>query len=122
MSNSSGSLLDALFAGLSTEQLIAEEQEHQEPELVTTSTLGKRTSMSPDPDSDDNNEEDSPGPEGASSLGRSNSVAQPNAGTLRMDQAIRRIAKRLKLSNESTSLVEQFAQVSLKDPPLASNI
>ena len=77
--------------------------------------------MSPDPDSDDNNDADSLGPKGASSSGCSNSVAQLNAGMLRMDQAIQRIAKRLKLSNESTSLVEQFAQVSLKAPPLASN-
>jgi len=110
-----------LFAGLSPEDLIAQEAEHQATEPPTSSTLGKRTSPSGDPDDDDHGEdEEEQGGENPPS--NSGSATHQNPGSLRMEQAIRRTAKRLKLSNEDISLVEAFAQVSaVNQPPEADD-
>lgn len=110
MSASSESPLDTLFPGLSPDELIAEEQDHQATEFSTPSTLRKRTSPSGGANTEDEGDRESPGPKSES---RSNLVTRPNPGTLEVDQAVRRMAKRLKLSNESVSLVEQFAQVCI---------
>jgi hypothetical protein len=123
MSTSPRSPLDDLFPGLSADQLIAEEQDHEDTEFSAPSTLGKRTSPSGGVDTEDEDEGNgrSLSPEGESSPNRPSSVTRPNSGMLEMDQAIRRTAKRLKLSNENISLVEKFTQVSLTSPPLETN-
>ena len=113
MSNSPKYPLNDLFPGLSLDQLIAEEEA---AELSVPSTLGKHTLPSRDTDSEDEDNGGSPSPEGESSPDRSSSVTRLNPGTLEMDHAIQRMAKRLKLSNENVSLVEQFAQVSSTNP------
>ena len=110
--------LDHLFPGLSPDQLIAEEQDHRAAEFSVPSTLGKRTSPSGGIDTEDEDDGESPNPGGESSPDRSSSTTRPNPRTLEMDQAIRKLAKRLKLSNESVSLVEQFTQVSTTKPLL----
>ena len=103
-----------LFAGLTAAEIIAQEHEHQATELSAPSALGKRTSPSGDADSDGrDDEEPPPSPGHESSPSHSTSVTHPSPGTLQMEQAIRRMAKRMKLSNESISLVEQFSQVSI---------
>jgi len=119
MSTSPKSPLDGLFPGLNPDQLIAEEEA---AELSVPSTLGKRTL--PSGDTDNEYEDDgpkSPSPGGESSPDHSSSVTHPNPGTLEMDQAVRRMAKRLKLSNENLSLVEHFAQVSSTNPLCRTN-
>jgi len=118
MSIPSESLLQNMFAGLNADQLIAEEQEHQNDELPAPSVLGKRTSPSGDAGSDGEDDGELPGPGGESLLSRLSPATHPNPATLQMEQTIRRMAKRLKLSNKSTSLVEQFAQVSTVGPLL----
>ena len=113
MSASPASLLESLFAGSSTEELIAEEQEHQATEVSVPSVLGKRTSPSGGVDSDDDSDGESSIPGNDNLPSRSNSATHPNPGSLQVEQAIRRMAKRLKLSNENISLVEQFTQASI---------
>lgn len=112
MSVVSGPLLQDLFPGLDADQLIAEEQEHQTDVLLVPSVLGKRTSPSGDAESDIEGDGESPGTEGDSLPSHLSSATHPNPATLQMEQAIRRTAKRLRLSNENISLVERFAQVS----------
>jgi len=121
MSTSPTSLLDGLFTGSSADELIAEEQEHQTTEVRAPSVLGKRTSPSGDVDSDNENDGEVPSPRTENPPSRSSSVARPTSGSLLVEQAIRRAAKRLKLSNENVSLVEQFAQVSVSLPVIANN-
>ena len=118
MSVSSDPPPHSFFAGLSTEQLIAEEQEHQATRLLTHSILGKRTSPSGSIESDNEGNRESPSPGDEDSSSHPSSVTHPNPASLQMDQVIRRMAKRLKLSNESISLVEQFAQVHVPKPQL----
>ena len=120
MSASPSYPLDGLFPGLSPDQLIAEEEA---AELPVPSTLRKRTLPSEDTDIEDEPEDggESPSPGDAGSQGRSSSVTHLNPGTLEMDQAVRRMAKRLKLSNENVSLVEQFSQVSSTNPLCKTN-
>ena len=64
-------------------------------------------------DSDGRDDKEPPSPGRESSPSHLSSATHLNPGTLQMEQTIRRTAKRLKLSNESISLVEQFAQVSI---------
>ena len=111
MSATPQSPLHTLFNGLSAEELIAEEQEHQVSETLTpaSSILGKRTSEFPESDNDDEGPR-SPSPEGEDLSGPS-SGTQGNSGSLLTEQSIRRLGKRLRLSNEDITLVEQFAQV-----------
>jgi len=117
MPTSPESPLDALFGGISAEQLIAEEQESQDPEPLAPSVLGKRTSPSKDIDSDDEGNGESPSPGGETSPS-SSSTAHPNPATLQIGQTMRRMAKRLRFSNENVSLVEQFTQVGVINPLL----
>jgi hypothetical protein len=99
--------LPALFAGLSAEELIAAEEVHQlDPEpLITHPVLGKRAARTEDDNSDDEAGE-SPSPEPENDLGNHTDVSM-----LRMEQAVRRLKKRLRLSNEHAALIEQFVQV-----------
>jgi len=99
-----------LFAGLSAEELIAAEQGHRaDPE---PSILGKRPSQTREGDSDDE-EYRSPSPEDRDNSGDSNPSDHANVSTLRTEQAVRRLRKRLKLSNNDTALIGQFAQVRI---------
>lgn len=121
MSTSPTSPLDRLFAGINVDQLIAEEQEHETSgSAPTPPILGKRISPSTDHDPSDSNDEDEREPSAprGESPSRSSSVVRPNSGSLQVDQATRRMAKRLKLSNEDICLVEKFTQASLANPPL----
>jgi len=107
-----------LFAGLTADQLIAEEQEHQADELPAPSVLGKRTTPSGDvgSDSEGDGDEEPPGRRGGGLPSHSSPGTHPNPATLQMEQTVRRMAKRLKLPNESISLVEQFSQVDTTNP------
>ena len=113
----------ALFANLTAEDLIAEEQEHQASEPSAPSTLGKRASQSRDSDNDSNgeDEEEPASPRNENLSGRSDLATRPNSGSLQMDQAIRRTAKRLKLPDDDISLLETFAQASVANSPLKAN-
>ena len=112
----------ALFANLTAEDLLAEEQEHQATEPSVPSTLGKRASQSRDSDSDDGEEnEEQASPRGKNPPSHSDSATPPDPGSLQMDQAIRRTVKRLKLPNEDILLVETFAQASLANPLVDAN-
>ena len=113
--------LDNLFPGLSPDQLIAEEQDHQGAEFSVPSTLRKCTSPSGGINTEDKDDGESPNPRGESSPDHSSSTTCLNPGTLEMDQAIWKLAKQLKLSNENVSLVEQFTQVSTTKPLLEMN-
>jgi hypothetical protein len=109
MSVSPKNPLPALFAGLSAEELITAEEEHQlDPELlITPPVLGKRAARTEDDDSDDGAGR-SPSPESENDPNPGNHT---DVSALRMEQAARRLKKRLKLSSEHASLVEQFVQV-----------
>lgn len=103
----------ALFSGLSPEDLIAEEEEHQGTELSARSTLGKRAAPSEDSDHESQGgEEEQTSPRNENPPSRPGSTTHQNPGSLRIEQAIRRTAKRLKLPNEDISLLETFTQVS----------
>ena len=102
--------LNALFAGLSAEELIAAEQGHQlDPELSTIpSILGKRAARLEDNNNDDEDGADrSPSPDVENNSPRSHT----NVSALQMEQAMRKLRKWLKLSSEDTALIEQFTQV-----------
>jgi hypothetical protein len=117
MSPSSDSPLDNFFTGLSADQLIAEEEECQtsQPLRPAQPVLGKRTVPPGDDRSDDDGNGGSPSPGDRDSPGHSTSV---NPASLHVEQVIQRMAKRLKLSYENTSLVEQFSQVHIAKPQL----
>ena len=123
MATSPESPLRGLFAGLSADQLIAEEQEHRAAELSTPSVLGKRPS--PPGDSDDNSDSEhdkEPPSQGHEHLpSSSTSATHPNPGSLLMEQAMRRTVKRLKLPNEDISLVEKFVQASIVNLVFVTN-
>lgn len=119
MPTSSEASSHTLFAGLTAEELIAAEQEHElDPDLLATpSVLGKRTSPSGEGDSDDDTDRPlSPDIENHSSLD-----AHAGTSTLRMKQAVQRLKKRLKLSSEDTVLLEQFVQVCVLTLPSPAN-
>lgn len=106
-----GLSLETLFGGLDPDQIIADEEEDL---TLPVSILGKRTAppgQISNGNDDDDEENGSPDPEGRDLQGRSGPATQINTGTLQIEQIIRRTAKRLRLSHESTSLVEQFSQV-----------
>ena len=113
----------ALFANLTAEDLIAEEEGHQASEPSIPSTLGKRASQSRDSDdeSNDEDEEEPASPRNENPPSRSNGTTHPNPASLQIEQVIRRTAKRLKLPNDEISLVESFAQASIANQPLEAN-
>lgn len=112
-----GLSIETLFGDLNSDQIIADEQDETPP----LSTLGKRSSP-PGQVSNDNNDndegndddegDDPPVTEDRGPRRRSSPGTQTNPRSLRVEQAIRRMAKRLRLSDENTSLVEQFSQES----------
>lgn len=114
-----GPSLHTLFAGLSAEELIAAEADHQLDEefSITPSVLGKRVTRSEESESDGDTGR-SPSPQAGDNSSQGNFT---NVAALRMEQAIRRLRKRSKLSNEDTALVEQFAQVCLSNFPLETH-
>ena len=121
MSTSPDSPLGGLFAGLSADQLIAEEEDCQGIPPPTPSTLGKRTLPPGSNENEDDSDEESASPGNESLPSNPSSLTHPNTRTLQMDQAIRKMTKRLKLSSENVSLVEQFSQVGIVDSPLRTN-
>ena len=104
------------------DQLIAEEEDHETSDNSVPSPpiLGKCTSQSDDHNlSESENEDDiEPSTPRGESPSRSGSVARPNSGSLQVEQATRRMAKWLKLSDEDVCLAEKFTQASLANPPL----
>lgn len=113
MSASPDSPLHSLFTGLTTDQVIAEEQGYQTTQPPVRSILGKRTPPLGDKESDDEDDGESPNPGEGNPHSRPSSV---NPASLQMEQVVRRMAKRFKFSNESISLVEQFSQVHATKP------
>ena len=110
-----GLSIETLFGDLNPDQMIADERGERD-ETPPLSILGKRPSPAgqTDDDSSDNDEEnDPPGTEGRGPRDRTNPGTQTNPGRLRAEQVTRRMAKRLRLSDESASLVEQFSQVGI---------
>ena len=110
MSTTSPPAPPSLFTGLDMDQLIAEEEQHQALESQSPPTLGKR--LLPSRDVSENEDEEPPGSEDEGPAHRSAPAARLNSGSLRVGQAIRKASKRLKLSNENTSLIEQFSKAS----------
>ena len=107
-----GLSVENLFGDLDPDEIIADEEDNQTP---PPSTLGKRP-LSPGQTDEDHNDDDEeennpPGPESRGPRGRSSPGTQANPGSLRVEQVIRRLTKRLRLLDESISLIEQFAQV-----------
>ena len=100
------------FTGLDVDRLIAEEERHQALEQPSPSTLGKRLLPPQDASEDEDEDEEPPDPEDEGPAHRSAPVAHLNSGSLRTEQAIRKVSKRLKLSRENTALVEQFSKAS----------
>lgn len=107
---------NGFFDDLDPDQLDGEEEGGQVTEPPVTPTLRKRSLQSGDSESED---EGGPGREDSSS--QPSSATHSNAGTLQMEQTVRRTAKRLKLSNEDTAVVERFSQVNIIFLLLLSN-
>ena len=124
-----GLSIQTLFGDLNPDQIIANERDERD-ETPPLSILGKRPSPARQTGNDDDNDDEldnPPGTEGRGPQDRTNPRTQMNPGSLRVEQVTRRMTKRLRLSDESVSLIEQFNQVDIScsllkhvtDTPLA---